>query len=74
MIEALASENENFRDMCDELVAAECALATLGPPREGAWRAQIGVASVIHRIVKEIEDELQGTSVIPTDRGVKLGE
>ena len=71
-IEALVVRNENFRDMCEELAVAEAALATvdqldarLRNERRLEW------LSCIHRLLKEMEDELQGAKIIPIDRGAK---
>ena len=69
-IEALAQESESFRDICDELVSAERALATVDHIDEPA-RAErrLEWLCFIRGAWAEIEAELQRVNVIPIDRG-----
>ena len=75
-IEALALQNENFRDMCEELALAELSLATVDQldarirnERRLEW------LSCIRRLLKEMEDELQGIiNIIPIKGGRRFDE
>ena len=68
-IEALAKERESFRDMCDELVAAEAALSAVERLDE-ATRAErrLEWLSYIRGTLAEIDAELRRVNVISLDR------
>jgi hypothetical protein len=69
-IEALARERESFGDICDELAAAEQALAGVDRLDE-ATRAErrLEWLSFIRETLAEIEAELRRANVVPLDRG-----
>ncbi len=69
-IEALACENESFRDLCDELAAAEEALAAVDRLAEAA-RAErrLEWLSFIRGALAEIGAELRRIKVVPIERG-----
>ena len=68
-IEAFAKESESFRDMCDELVAAEAALCAVERLDE-ATRAErkLEWLSYIRGTLGEIDAELRHVNVIFLDR------
>lgn len=67
-IEALACDSESFRDLCDELAAAEKALAAVDCLAEAA-RAErrLEWLSFIRRALEEIGAELRRIKVVPID-------
>ena len=69
-IESLAKERESFRDMCDELVAADGALSAVECLDE-ATRAErrLEWLSYIRSTLAEIDAELQRLNVISWRRG-----
>jgi hypothetical protein len=69
-IEALERESENFRDICDELAAAEDALAaidSLGESQRAERRLEW--LGFIRSTLLEIEAELRRSNVIRIDQG-----
>ncbi|WP_413991951.1 hypothetical protein ACMDCR_07605 [Labrys okinawensis] len=69
-VELLAQESESFRDLCDELVTAEKALATVDQLDE-ATRAErrLEWLAYIRSALAAIEAELQHVNIIPIERG-----
>lgn len=69
-IEALACDSENFRDLCDELAAAEEALAAVDRLAEAAQaERRLEWLSFIRGALAEIGAELQRIKVVTIERG-----
>jgi hypothetical protein len=68
-IEALARKSEKFRDICDELAAAEEALSAVDRLDEALrGERRLEWLGFIRRALEEIEGELRRVNVVPIAR------